>query len=171
MAVSEGNRSKAFLLKEYRRLQENPSEHYSIGLIDENVYVWEVLILGPRRTPYENGIFQAKMIFPLNYPEAPPTFRFISEMWHPNIDKDGNVCISILHKPGEDEYGYESADERWLPVRHPESVILSIISLLSSPNCESPANIDAAQQHRDDEEGYNRKIVRLTAKTIEFQEK
>ena len=21
-------------------------------------------------------------------------------MWHPNIDKEGKVCISILHEPG-----------------------------------------------------------------------
>ena len=27
-------------------------------------------------------------------------FRVVSEMWHPNIDKDGKVCISILHEPG-----------------------------------------------------------------------
>ena len=26
------------------------------------------------------------------------------------------VCISILHDPGDDQYGYEKASERWLPV-------------------------------------------------------
>jgi len=29
---------------------------------------------------------------------------------------DGGVCISILHEPGEDKYGYEDAAERWMPV-------------------------------------------------------
>lgn len=163
----EGRRSKAFLLKEYKRIQENPCELYSIGLVDENVYNWEVLIFGPRQTPYENGIFRALMLFPLNYPECPPTFRFTSEMWHPNIDNEGNVCISILHRPGEDEYGYESMNERWLPVRNPAQVIMSIISLLTDPNCESPANLDAALQYQVDKEGYNRKLIKLTAKTLD----
>ncbi|KAJ8910253.1 hypothetical protein NQ315_004986 [Exocentrus adspersus] len=53
----------------------------------------------------------------------------------------------ILH-PGDDEFGYEATNERWMPVRDPESVIISIILLLSSPNAESPANVEAAQQLR-----------------------
>ena len=57
---------------------------------------------------------------------------------------DGRVCISILHAPGDDPNGYESACERWSPIHTVETIMLSIISMLSSPNDESPANIDAA---------------------------
>jgi ubiquitin-protein ligase len=32
----------------------------------------------------------------------PPTMKFATEMWHPNIYPDGKVCISILHAPGVD---------------------------------------------------------------------
>ena len=56
----------------------------------------------------------------------------------------GEVCISILHPPGDDAFGYEQASERWLPVHTVESILVSVISMLSSPNDESPANIDAA---------------------------
>lgn len=42
--------------------------------------------------------------------------RFVKDFWHPNVYKDGTVCISILHPPGEDKYGYEKPEERWLPV-------------------------------------------------------
>lgn len=68
------------------------------------------------------------------------------------------------HPPEEDQYGYEDAGERWLPVHSVESIVrkltrfkisasllcfiqlLSVISLLSSdkPNLDSPANVDAA---------------------------
>ena len=51
---------------------------------------------------------------------------------------------SILHAPGEDVHGYESAEERWRPIHTAESILLSIISMLADPNIESPANIDAA---------------------------
>ena len=57
---------------------------------------------------------------------------------------DGTVCISILHDPGDDKYGYESANERWSPVHKVETILISVISMLSSPNDQSPANIDAA---------------------------
>ena len=70
--------------------------------------------------------------------------KFISEIWHPNIDKNGDVCISILHEPGDDKYGYEKAAERWLPVHTVETILLSVISMLADPNYESPANVDAA---------------------------
>lgn len=168
MVVSEGNRSKVFIMNDYKRIKNNNmNEDFSVGIINDNIYTWEVVIIGPRDTAYDSGIYRAEMIFPLDYPEAPPTFRFITPIWHPNIDKDGNVCISILHKPGEDEYGYEDLSERWLPVRSPESIILSILCLLNSPNCESPANLEASQQYRDDPISYHKKVRRLAQKSLE----
>ena len=53
------------------------------------------------------------------------------------------MCISILHEPGEDKYGYERPEERWLPIHTVETILLSVISMLASPNDESPANVDA----------------------------
>ena len=60
------------------------------------------------------------------------------------VEKDGTVCISILHEPGDDKYGYEPASERWLPIHTVETIIVSVISMLTEPNDESPANVDAA---------------------------
>lgn len=163
MKKTEGSRSRAFILNDYKRIVENKNNQneYSVGLVNDDIYVWEVILFGPKDTAFENGIFRAEMIFPINYPEAPPTFRFATKMWHPNIDKEGNVCISILHKPGDDMYGYEDLNERWLPVRTPESVILSVLSLLSMPNCESPANLEAAQNFRENPEEYNNKVKKV----------
>ena len=60
------------------------------------------------------------------------------------VEKNGNVCISILHEPGDDQFGYEKASERWLPVHDVKSILISVISMLADPNDESPANIEAA---------------------------
>lgn len=76
------------------------------------------------------------------------------------------MCISILHT-GNDQYGYELPSERWSPVQTVGSVMLSIISMLSSPNDESPANIDAAKQWRDDREGYRKAVARTVRKSQE----
>jgi ubiquitin-conjugating enzyme E2 G1 len=48
--------------------------------------------------------------------------------FHPNVYPDGKVCISILHPPEEDKYGYESAAERWSPVQTPETILISVVS-------------------------------------------
>ena len=52
------------------------------------------------------------------------------------------MCISILHPPGDDRWGYEKAVERWSPAQSVEKILLSVISMLSEPNTESPANIE-----------------------------
>ena len=90
---------------------------------------------------------------------------FKTEMFHPNIFTDGSVCISILHAPGDDPMNYEDKSERWLPVHTARSVILSVISLLSEPNVQSPANIDAAKMFRENYIEYKKKVLKLVRKT------
>ena len=65
-------------------------------------------------------------------------------LWLVAVDKSGDVCISILHDPGEDKWGYERPEERWLPIHTVTTIMMSVISMLADPNDESPANIDAA---------------------------
>jgi len=134
---------------------------------DSNVFEWEVLIVGPPDTIYEGGFFNARLKFPQEYPNLPPKMKFTSEMWHPNVYPNGDVCISILHPPGEDEWGYEKASERWLPIHTVESILVSVISMLSSPNDDSPANIDAAKEWRDDKPTFKKKVSRTVRKSQE----
>ena len=74
------------------------------------------------------------------------------------VYENGEVCISILHPPEDDKYGYESASERWSPVQTPETILLSVISMLSSPNDESPANLDAARMWREDPAEFKKRV-------------
>lgn len=95
--------------------------------------------------------FSARLSFPPTYPLYPPTMTFRAPVpFHPNVYPSGLVCISILHPPEDDKYGYESAAERWSPVQTPETILLSVISLLHSPNDESPANVEAARLWREE---------------------
>lgn len=49
-----------------------------------------------------------------------------------------------------------------------ESIMISIISMLSSPNDESPANLDAAKQWREDRDGFKKRVGRCVRKSQEF---
>ncbi|XP_074888585.1 ubiquitin-conjugating enzyme E2 G1 isoform X1 [Buteo buteo] len=152
-----------------KELNKNPVEGFSAGLIDDNdLYRWEVLIIGPPDTLYEGGVFKAHLTFPKDYPLRPPKMKFITEIWHPNVDKNGDVCISILHEPGEDKYGYEKPEERWLPIHTVETIMISVISMLADPNGDSPANVDAAKEWREDRNGeFKRKVARCVRKSQE----
>ena len=63
--------------------------------------IFQVLIIGPSDTLYEGGFFKCHLIFPKEYPLRPPKLKVITDIWHPNIDQKGDVCISILHEPGD----------------------------------------------------------------------
>eukprot|EP00760_Papus_ankaliazontas_P032269 PhM_4_TR5721/c0_g1_i2/m.90470/K10575/UBE2G1, UBC7; ubiquitin-conjugating enzyme E2 G1 len=167
-APATTNRATLMLMQQLKELQKNPIEGFSAGLRDDtNPYMWDVMLIGQESTAYEGGYFRATLEFPKDYPNMPPTMTFLSTMWHPNIYPDGKVCISILHPPGEDSYGYESAAERWSPVQTISSILLSVVSMLHSPNDESPANVEAAVQWRKDNAGYLRKVRQLARKSVE----
>lgn len=134
-----------------------------------NLFEWAVTILGPPDTLYEGGFFNAVLKFPKDYPQSPPECRFTSDMWHPNVFPDGRVCISILHPPGFDPMNpQEDAAEKWSPVHTVESIVLSIISMLSSPNDESPANIDAAKDWRENRAEFKKKVAKVVRKSQEM---
>ncbi|CAG7865617.1 unnamed protein product [Brassica rapa] len=188
----EKNQASLLLQQQLKHLCKNPVDGFSAGLVDEsNVFQWSVSIMGPPDTLYEGGFFNAIMTFPEEYPNLPPTVRFTSEMWHPNVYSDGKVCISILHPPGDDPNGYELASERWNPVHtvthlldlfdfelytscfssnygSVETIMLSIISMLSSPNDESPANVEAAKEWRENRAGFRKKVSRCVRKSQEM---
>uniref|UniRef100_V5IK34 Putative ubiquitin conjugating enzyme protein n=1 Tax=Ixodes ricinus TaxID=34613 RepID=V5IK34_IXORI len=70
------HQSALLLRKQLNELKKNPVEGFSAGLIDDNdIYKWEVLIIGPPDTLYEGGFFKAHLYFPKEYPPPSSTRR------------------------------------------------------------------------------------------------
>ncbi|PYH48763.1 putative ubiquitin conjugating enzyme (UbcC) [Aspergillus saccharolyticus JOP 1030-1] len=141
------------LMNEYKSLLKEP--WVNIEIDEQNILNWNVglIVLNPDSL-YYGGYLKASMKFPSNYPYSPPEFRFLRPLYHPNIYKDGKLCISILHAPGEDEMSGELASERWSPAQRVESVLISILSLLDDAEISSPANVDASVMLRKNPEHY-----------------
>ena len=148
------------LQREFADINEKSDVPFTVGLVDESdFFTWEVLIIGPEDTLYEGGVFKAVLRFPQDYPNSPPKMVFTSKMWHPNIFKNGAVCISILHPPGADLTNPdERLDEKWRPVLGVKEVLLSVMSMLLDPNLDSPANIDAAVEFRSSIQAYKKRV-------------
>ncbi|CEO59681.1 Ubiquitin-conjugating enzyme [Penicillium cataractarum] len=159
MATSPAGRMLSRQLQQMQSDKDIPG--ISCGLVDNNVFEWEVmLMISDDVKLYGGGFFRARLSFPPEYPHMPPKMKFESPLFHPNIYENGDVCISILHPPEEDKFGYESAAERWSPVQTPETILLSVISMLSSPNDESPANVEAARLWREDPAEFKKRVRR-----------
>jgi ubiquitin-conjugating enzyme E2 R len=133
---------------EFKGLQDQPVEGFRVKLVNDSLCDWEVAIFGPPNTLYEGGYFKAGLKFPSDYPYSPPSLKFLSKVWHPNVYENGDLCISILHPPIDDPQSGELPCERWNPTQNVRTILLSVISLLNEPNTFSPANVDASVMYR-----------------------
>jgi len=154
------------LQKQLAEFEEEPVEGFLVRADESNIFEWDTWIEGPSGTDYAGGVFKVHATFPQDFPLNPPTLTFVSDFWHPNVYKDGKVCISILHPPGPDEMSGEDESERWLPTRSIATIMLSLISILSAPNFSSPANIDASVELRKDPKAYAARVKRLVEKSL-----
>ena len=56
--------------------------------------------------------------------------------------------------------------DNWSPIYSACSILIAIRSLLTDPNCESPANPEAAQLYQSDSKAYNRRVRRIAEKSV-----
>jgi ubiquitin-conjugating enzyme E2 A len=118
----------------------------------ENILIWKGYIEGPQDTPFENGKFNIQFTFDEDYPFKPPSVKFLQSIFHPNIYRDGKICVDILET------------QNWAPSTRVSTIVLSLRSLFMDPNPDSPANRDAAILYKQNKDLYNEKIK----KEIEF---
>ena len=83
-------------MRDFKRLQEDPPAGVAGAPGDNNIMLWNAVIFGPHDTPFEDGTFKLTIEFTEEYPNKPPTVRFISRMFHPNVYADGGICLDIL---------------------------------------------------------------------------
>ncbi|KAM0677951.1 Ubiquitin-conjugating enzyme E2 2 [Binucleata daphniae] len=87
--------AKRRLIKDLNRLSKSNESVYAQPL-DDDLYTWCSVIIGPENTPFQNGTFTLLLFFSESYPHEPPNVKFISKMFHPNIYKNGDLCLDIL---------------------------------------------------------------------------
>lgn len=95
---------------------------------------------------YKGGAFIFKFTINTSYPHEPPkvkctqkvcrclnpamsdhVFIVLMQIYHPNVDLEGNVCLNILR-------------EDWKPVLNLNSVMVGLQYLFLEPNADDPLN-------------------------------
>ncbi|KAL6554169.1 Ubiquitin-conjugating enzyme E2 36 [Orobanche minor] len=126
------------IIKETQRLLSEPAPGISASPSEENMRYFNVMILGPTQSPYEGGVFKLELFLPEEYPMAAPKVRFLTKIYHPNIDKLGRICLDILK-------------DKWSPALQIRTVLLSIQALLSAPNPDDPLSENVAKHWKSNE--------------------
>ena len=134
------------IMKEIKELKKNPPPGISAEPKKDNIRYLDAIILGPKDSPFEEGIFRLEIFLPEGYPISPPKVRFLTKIYHPNIDKIGRICLDILKS-------------KWTPALKISSLLISIQSLLNEPNPDDPLDTIIANKWKEDPEGA-KKIAR-----------
>lgn len=121
------------IIKETQRLMQEPVPGISAVPNEQNARYFHVIVSGPQGSPFEGGVFRLELFLPEEYPMSAPKVRFVTKIYHPNIDKLGRICLDILK-------------DKWSPALQIRTVLLSIQALLSAPNPDDPLNNEVADQ-------------------------
>jgi len=143
------------LMQDLKALKLDCPEGVSANPInDQNLFAWKGCVFGPPETAWEGGIFNLRLDFTKEYPQKPPKVRFTSPIFHPNVYKDGGLCLDIIQ-------------DRWSPVYTVGTILMSIQSLLTDPNPASPANPEAASLYESDKKEYRKRVRKMVQKSLE----
>jgi len=81
-----GTSAAALLGRQLKQMQSDKDiPGISCGLVDNNVFDWEViLMMSDECRYYGGGFFKARLTFPPDYPMMPPKMKFETPIFHPN---------------------------------------------------------------------------------------
>ncbi|XP_017002841.2 ubiquitin-conjugating enzyme E2 N isoform X1 [Drosophila takahashii] len=127
------------IIKETQRLLEDPVPGISAIPDENNARYFRVQVTGPHDSPFEGGVFKLELFLPEDYPMKAPMVRFLTKIYHPNIDSLGRICLDVLK-------------DKWSPALQIRTILLSIQALLSAPNPDDPLVNDVAELWKENEE-------------------
>ncbi|CAG9312007.1 unnamed protein product [Blepharisma stoltei] len=137
------------IMKELHILNENPHKYIFVFPCEQDDTFWNIFIKGPKLTPYQNGTFHLYLRFGKNYPFKCPEIRFITPIYHCNVNENGRICHSIL-------------DQFYTVDTHIKQLLSCIYGLLMIPEPLDPLDANKAAVYRDNILNYNERAKEYT---------
>jgi ubiquitin-protein ligase len=97
----------------------------------------------PFLSVHELTMFPKDIVIPDQYPFQPVKMKFITKIYHPNISSaSGAICLDILK-------------DAWSPVLTLKSTLISLQSLLCSPEPSDPQDAEVAKHYLTSRDSFN----------------
>ncbi len=126
------------ILRNLHELLKSCHPSFTVLPAEDQIDFCKVLLVGPHQTAYD-GTFLCFLSFPAQYPQVAPVFRFVTPIYHCNINANGRVCHSVL-------------DRNWTRDTSLATVFGCIYGLLLSPEPDDPLDsAKAAEWHQSRE--------------------
>lgn len=141
--------------RELEILSMDPGPGVSAWPIDDNMTNLEAQIQGPSDSPYAEGTYTLSVQIPDRYPFEPPRVRFLTPIYHPNIDNDGRICLDTLKMQPQGT---------WSPSVNINTVLLTIRMLMQTPNADDGLVPEITEEYKRDVGLWRRKALDHTRK-------
>tara|TARA_A100001015_G_scaffold255204_1_gene296503 strand:+ start:4008 stop:4748 length:741 start_codon:yes stop_codon:yes gene_type:complete len=118
--------SRKRLQKDIIEIMKYPLSEHGIYYIHDhnNMLKGYAIIFGPCDTIYRYGAYCFQFDFPSDYPFSPPKLTYLTNdgttRFHPNLYRNGKVCISILNT---------WKGEQWTSCQSIKTVLLTLVTL------------------------------------------
>ncbi|KAI8063628.1 ubiquitin-conjugating enzyme/RWD-like protein [Gongronella butleri] len=135
--------------KEIDDIKQDTAASLELALTDRMDHYFAV-IKGPIDSPYEGGSFLVDIRLESEFPFKPPTMRFLTKVYHPNVSSQtGAICLDILK-------------DNWSPALSLRTALISLQSLLSSPVPDDPQDAQVAFHYKRDYNDFCREAENWT---------
>ena len=121
---------------------------------EENILCWHVKLTGPADSPYEGGSFVLDVTFPPQYPFKAPDIKFLTKIYHPNVDPSSfEICADSF-----------SLGATWGPTQNMTNILALFGDALKDPTPgDTPLNTEAAAQFVEDRTAFDSTAQAWTA--------
>ena len=119
---------------------------------DGSIYV----VIEPSDGYWKGGRFQFKIGFPDDFPDKPPqVWNIDSGLLHPNIAREGPVCLNILNQDWRSSYGLDD-------------IIQGLLFLFHHPDFDEP-NSDSIYYYKGCGKSFEAYVSEIIGRSIGFQ--
>ncbi|OLL24956.1 Ubiquitin-conjugating enzyme E2 14 [Neolecta irregularis DAH-3] len=140
------------LAKDAALVNSSPNPNIKIDINESNLATWQCTLTGPAGTPYKGAKFSFNIEFPDTYPFKPPIITFKTRIYHPNIDSEGAICMSIVK------------NEEWKPSIKITAVLEDLVRLFQEPNPDDPLVTSVAEVFKTDKKKFEKNVKEYVKK-------
>jgi ubiquitin-conjugating enzyme E2 J2 len=108
------------LTREYASISANPPPYIVAHPSESNILEWHYILTGPPKTPYEGGQYWGTLVFPSDYPFAPPAIRMHTPSGRFRCSE--RLCLSIS------DFHPKSFNPAW----EVSTILLGVLSFMTS---------------------------------------
>ncbi|XP_034089727.1 uncharacterized protein LOC117557863 [Gymnodraco acuticeps] len=140
------------VLEELKSLHCNPHPFFRVFPSESDFMFWRILMQGPPDTPYKKGVFELYCQFGPDYPAKPPLVRFVTPVYHCNVNSVGRICHNLF-------------DRNYNAHITMREILEAVYGLLISPEPEDPLDSILAEEFLTSLETYEREAEKHTEET------